>query len=331
MKPGFSMREPLLTMARPGARALVESYFIKANNPVRREALWVKYTFLLRPGRDRSRASVWAIHFDGEAGRNRAFKQSWPVDTVKWTTDDLSLSFGDCELTAGRARGRLCDDEGSISWDLRFTDGGPALVLYPKALMVAPLPKFKLASPMPDAVFEGRYSIDGEEGSADGFKGMLGHNWGPKHNDRYGWLHANLFEGHTGTVFEAGCASLRIAGVRTPMFTTVTLRHQGRTHELHSILDLGNRRSDLSYYRWFFSVNEPPVRIEGVVQTVAQDLVGLYYDNPDGTMTYCLNSKIAHLKLFLYEEGCPDVVLSSHAAAFEMGTTDPHHGVVMVV
>ncbi len=316
---------------KPGGGPIVESFFLKANAPDRREAIWLKHTFLVPSDGRPATASVWAIHFDGEANRTRAFKETWPLGSVSWRDEALDLRFGDCVLERGLARGRLRDDSGSVAWDLRFTDESPPIVMIPRVLMRGPLPRIKLASPMPDAAFSGRFTIDGEESAVGGWRGMLGHNWGSRHNELYAWTHCNRFDGETDAVFEAGCSQLRLAGLHTPLLTTAVLRRGGRHHELTRSLSVRNRRSDLTYYRWFFSLAEPPLRIEGVVQCARDEMVGLYYDNPDGSMTFCLNTKIARVKLFFFEEGCSDVVLTSGSAAFEIGTSDPHHGVRMAV
>ena len=61
------------------------------------------------------------------------------------------------------------------------------------------------------------------------------------------------------------------------------------------------------------------------------DMVGLYYPNPDGPMTYCLNSKLARAHVRLDIRGRPPVSLHSRAAALEVGTRDSEHGVRMYV
>ena len=98
-----------------GGGPIVESYFLKANAPDRREALWLKYTFLVpRAGRPPT-ASVWAIHFDGERNQRRAFKETWPLGSVKWEDESLGLHFGDCMLEKGLTQGRLKDDKKSVA------------------------------------------------------------------------------------------------------------------------------------------------------------------------------------------------------------------------
>jgi len=59
--------------------------------------------------------------------------------------------------------------------------------------------------------------------------------------------------------------------------------------------------------------------------------VGLFYPNPDGTMCYCLNSKLANAELTLRIEGRATKTLRSRRAALELATRDPHHGVRMYV
>jgi hypothetical protein len=59
-------------------------------------------------------------------------------------------------------------------------------------------------------------------------------------------------------------------------------------------------------------------------------MVGLHYENPNGEMTYCLNSKIAWALLVLEPKSGPRVQATSNAAALEIGTKDPKHGVCML-
>jgi hypothetical protein len=59
--------------------------------------------------------------------------------------------------------------------------------------------------------------------------------------------------------------------------------------------------------------------------------VGLYYENPEGPPTYCLNSKLAHARLEIEARGRPPFAVRSRAAALEIGTLDPTHGVRMYV
>jgi hypothetical protein len=59
-------------------------------------------------------------------------------------------------------------------------------------------------------------------------------------------------------------------------------------------------------------------------------MAGLHYANPDGAMTYCLNSKLARARIQFEARGRPPLFLSSRAAALEIGTRDAEHGVRML-
>ena len=53
----------------------------------------------------------------------------------------------------------------------------------------APLPKTKLLSPCPARRFGGRLGVGERQISLDGWHGMVGHNWGAEHAERWIWLH----------------------------------------------------------------------------------------------------------------------------------------------
>jgi hypothetical protein len=72
--------------------------------------------------------------------------------------------------------------------------------------------------------------------------------------------------------------------------------------------------------------------VRGELFAETEDMAGLHYENPDGTMTYCLNSKLASARLALARPGKLGLplVVSSRAAALEIGTRDRAHGVRMI-
>jgi hypothetical protein len=69
----------------------------------------------------------------------------------------------------------------------------------------------------------------------------------------------------------------------------------------------------------------------GEVSASTDDFAGLHYEDPNGSMLYCLNSKLAQAR---FEISLPDrqpLVLTSNHAALEIGTRDPNHGVRMIL
>jgi hypothetical protein len=83
--------------------------------------------------------------------------------------------------------------------------------------------------------------------------------------------------------------------------------------------------------RWRFRGAGEHVRIEGEMWADTEDFVGLFYPNPNGQMTHCLNSKLARARIEVTLRGRAPIVLASDRAALEIGTHDAAHGVRMYV
>ena len=62
-------------------------------------------------------------------------------------------------------------------------------------MYTARLPRTKLLSPAPVAVFDGTLEVGGTTIGVDGWPGMVGHNWGEQHAEQWIWLHGLGFDG----------------------------------------------------------------------------------------------------------------------------------------
>jgi hypothetical protein len=200
----------------------------------------------------------------------------------------------------------------------------PTLRLYETRV-----PRLKYVTPLPDARFDGELEVRGERWVVAGWRGMQGHNWG-RHAEIYAWSQCNQWDGGEDFVLEAGSGRVRVGPVLAPMTTVVSARHRGVVYDFNRPIDLLRARGDVSIERYSFSAAGRFARIEGVLEASREDMVGLAYPNPDGTTTYCLNSKIARARVRFEAEGRPPLVLASRAAALEIGTRDRDHGVRMV-
>ena len=50
----------------PGQGGHYESWFVRANDPYRRRALWIRYTQFIAADGGRRLGEIWAVWFDGE-------------------------------------------------------------------------------------------------------------------------------------------------------------------------------------------------------------------------------------------------------------------------
>ena len=317
----------------------VESYFLKANDPEARRAVWIKATILRTTAEpDRPIAEGWAIAFDRGAGRHVGVKHDLPFGAARFGDAGLDVGWrrpsGDfLELKEGASRGAIAKNGSTIRWDLRFEgELGPMVQLPSEALYDTPLPSSKLVTPVPDARFDGEVIVDGERWPIVGWRGMQGHNWGKRHAPLYGWCHANVWEQpDSEVVVESVSARVALGPFRLPLLTAVCVRHRGVAYDFTRPGDVRRAEAEVSHRRYAFSTEGPLGRVEGLAEAETDDMVGLHYANPDGTMTYCLNSKLARLRLRFEPAGRAPFVLTSRAAALEIGTMDDAHGVRMAL
>jgi hypothetical protein len=307
----------------------VESYFLKLNDGKGRRALWLKATILSRSGGP-TVAEAWAIAFDRE-GTHRAAKEVIPFPSARFSDAALDVEVARVRIQEGKTTGAL-DVPSRLAWDLRFEGTAPPLVPFAvKSFYTGGFPRSKLVSPHPDLRFFGHYEVEGERIEVDGWRGMQGHNWGKSHAYRYAWGHCNSFLEEPELVFEGVTAQVRLGPAVTPPLTILCIRHRGVRYEWNRPLDLLRAKGHGEPGRWSFEAENDLGTIEGEMRGKEDLFVGLYYENPSGPTTHCLNSKIADIDLRFRPRGRPLVRASSHEAALEIGTTDPSHGVRMVV
>lgn len=325
----------------------VESWFAKMNDPEGERALWLKATIFARaddPGS--ARAEGWAIAFDRRGGtrRHAAAKHTVPYGDATFDASGLGIRWSSPrtgesleaigETRDGRAvcrlRGAIGAGDGRLEWALELAGEARPIVPLPlESMYEGPFPKSKLVTPLPDAIAHGEVNVRGERWSLDGWRGMQGHNWGRGHADSYAWCHVGQWDEGGDLVLEGFSGRVRVGPVMSPLTTIVCVRHRGVVYDFNRPADILRARGDVTARSWTFSASNDLAHVEGTVEAEAADMVGLFYPNPSGPTTYCLNSKLARARVRFEPRGRPPVVLSTRAAALEIGTHRPDHGVRM--
>jgi hypothetical protein len=315
-----------------GARARqghVESWFLKANDPQTRRAIWLKWTVWAGDRAPTAAiAEAWAVAFSGKNG-HVAVKMAVPFgrERTRFERDGLGVTIEGCSLSRESARGHVESGARAVGYDLRIEPRSEALLHFPRAWMYSDrFPGQKIASPVPTAVVSGRVQVDGETWDVAGWPGMVGHNWGRRHSAMYAWGQCNAWDGGDDLVLEG----LSI-GAGGPVLgaTLLCIRHEGARHDLNGVQSLARNAGAITPRRWRFRGRSAGVAIDGEMWADTDDLVGLFYPNPDGSICHCLNSKIARAEVTLTLAGRPPRTYRSSRAALEIGTMDPRHGVRM--
>ncbi len=331
-------------------RGHVESTFLKLNDPRAPRALWVKLTLFAPAGRrgGDTVAEAWAIAFDreGDQAAHVAAKRTVPIaEATLARARPFRLDVAGVRYSAEGGPRRLVgaiEHAGSrIRFDLAIEarDRAPFVPFPWPAMYRGRFPKSKTVSPILDGRATGEVVVERASGAkrrwdVEDWPAMQGHNWGAGHADLYAWAHCNAWNEPEGrdVVFEGFSGRVKVGPLTTPLITIVGLRHRGVRYEVRALPELARARGAIdAHRRWRFRARQAGATIEGDFELRDEDTVGLYYPNPTGELTYCLNSKIAHARLRVALPGRAPLVLTSDAAALEIGTKDPTHGVRMYV
>ncbi|MFO0571487.1 MAG: hypothetical protein U0263_38005 [Polyangiaceae bacterium] len=307
----------------------VESYFLKLNDAGGQRALWLKATILASASRA-PEAEAWSVAFDREAGHVGA-KQVVPFTSATFSREKLDVRVAELELSAGRTRGSVVQGRDRIEWDLTFDASGEPLVPYPLPKMYSgPFPSQKMVTPYPDTRFSGSYRVNGREVRVERWSGMQGHNWGKRHTELYAWGHVSQWNDARDLVLEGATGRIKLGPILAPPLTLVCVWHEGRRYRFNDVKTLLKNRGAITLRSWRFEAENPDARVYGELAADTSEMVGLHYENPNGEMTYCLNSKIAWGLLVLEPRHGARVHATTRTAALEVGTKDPNHGIPMV-
>ena len=303
-----------------------ESFYIKASRPGGGQAIWIRHTVAKRPGAEPT-ASLWVTLFDAEASGPQATKLTVPASELSVPTGAY-IKVADAVLEPGRAHGAVVNGLPIAGWDLRFESGAEAFHHLPYSwLYRAPLPRTKLLSPYPDARFSGTVTVGEERVSIDAWPGMIGHNWGAEHAERWVWIQGNELQGGEG-YFDAAFGRIKLGPLTTPWVGNAILRLDGAEHRLGGLDRLRSTKVDEEPTSCEFRLTGDDVSVRGRVSSEARNFVAWVYADPVGPEHNTLNCSISDLELVVEGKGSPPGrVESVGAAAYELGLRETDHGI----
>src|SRR3954471_22231541 len=295
-----------------------ESWYLKASHPTEPLGVWIRYTTHEKPGGP-ERGSLWFTLF-GEG----------PPQAAKVTPGPEALSrgggafirIGEAEFAAGRVHGSALD----AGWDLTFERPEPELRHLPREWMYkAPIPRTKLTSPFPAARFSGTASFGDTTVQLDNWVGMVGHNWGAEHAERWIWLHGSNFDGRgSDTWLDAAIGRIKVGPWTTPWIANGVLSVDGKRIPLGG---LGKRGTKIDEHPDHLAFTLPwgEASIRGEVSAPRNRFVGWVYADPDGSEHNTVNCSIAEMTL----EAGGESFHTPHGAAYELGMREKDHGMVI--
>jgi hypothetical protein len=287
-----------------------ESHYLRAVDPARPRGAWIRHTTHQRPG-EAATGALWCTVWDAESGPPYAVKQSLPgPPPTGWTARATAL---------GR----------TAAWDLSPAGGEPALRHLPREWMYrAPLPRTKLESPLPDAVFTGSIEAGGRRTEVAGWRGMVGHNWGSEHAERWVWLHAVAFDEVPAAWLDVALGRVRIGGVMTPWIANGALALDGRRYRLGGFGRGRATRVDARPGAFEAVLGGAGVIVHVAVSAPGGQTVAFRYADPSGGEHHALNCSIAEVRLRVDRPGRPALELATaFGGAYELGVREAVEGV----
>jgi hypothetical protein len=286
-----------------------ESYYLRAADPAGGRSAWIRHTVFKRPGGPPTGA-LWCTLF--EAGQPpRAVKQSLPDPRPgDW------LTIGDSQFGPHGASGRAEALGHSAAWELTFGPSSEPLRHLPHPrLYDAPLPRTKTESPLPDTTISGRV----EDWELDAWPGVIGHNWGAEHAERWIWLHGVGFDGAPDAWLDLAAGRVRVGRATTPWIANGVVHVDGCRHVLGGLRE----RPEVDAGPGAATVRLGDVRIR--VTAPREQTVAWVYADPPGEEHHALNCSIAALEVTVAGR----TLATAHGGVYELGVRERDHGIAV--
>ena len=306
-----------------------ESFYLRLSHPSEPLGVWIRHTVHKPPDAGAS-GSVWFVLFSEHGPR--ATKVTVGEDALS-APDGGYISVGDASLSPGHAVGSASAGGVSASWDLSFDEGAAAFHHLPRGWMYrAPVPRTKTLSPHPASSFSGSVEVDGRTVAVDGWRGMVGHNWGSEHAERWIWTNGTGFSGSGAgdAYFDAAIGRIKLGRFTTPWLGNGVLFVEGSLYRLGGPAAVRSTVVRETPHGAQFVLPGKGVTVSGRVGAPAERFVGWEYADPDpeSGVHNTANCSIASMTLKVERDGAPPLELhTDHEATYELGMRETDHGV----
>jgi hypothetical protein len=306
---------------------MYESYYLRLFAPDEPIGVWIRHTIHKRPGCEPV-GTVWFTFFDRDAERPVGLKQEFRgpfVPAGGW------LKVGESSIGPEAIEGSC----GEASWSLVPTPRAtPLFHLGHDLLYRSPLPKTKPVSPMPDAVFGGEVTVGDRHIAVNGWRGMIGHNWGAEHAERWIWMAGAGFAEDPEAWIDVVLGRIKVAGRLTPWVSNGALSLGGAEPvRLGGMLARGVEVNESPRHLDLTLPGEGGREARVTIDSPPNATVGWRYADPlprdrPPREHEVANCSITTLTLTVNEPGQPPRTLTTgHGGAYELGMTERDHGV----
>ena len=299
-----------------------ESFYLKCGDVASRRALWLRYTVHKSPGQVPI-GSLWATLFDEEGPH--AAKVSLGPELLGAGGGDW-VRIGDARIGEDGCRGSVPE---LAEWELTFSGDAPPFPYLPSDWMyTAKLPRTKALSLRPAIRVSGTVTVRGRTVTLDGWPGMVGHNWGAEHAERWIWMHGTAFEGAPDAWLDVTIGRIKIGPWTTPWVANACLSLDGVRHRLGGLGKTRKVQVSEQPERATFTLPGDGIVVRGEVSAPRSDVVGWIYSDPIGPQHHTAHCAIADMTLTVMRPDQPPLTLKvAGGATYELGMREHDHGI----
>lgn len=299
-----------------------ESFYLKCGDAAARTALWLRYTVHKRPG-GVPVGSLWATLFDAD-GPHAAKVSPGPELLGHGGADWVRI--GDGRIGPDGCAGEI---RGLASWELRFEGDEPPFPYLPSGWMyTAKLPRTKALSLRPAIRVSGTATIRGRTVALDRWPGMVGHNWGAEHAERWIWLHGTAFDEQPDAWLDATIGRIKVGPWTTPWVANGCLSLDGVRHRLGGLGKTRAVQVDERPERATLVLPGEDLTVRCEVGAPREDVVGWVYSDPAGPQHNTAHCAIADMTVTVERPGQPPRTLAVRGGAtYELGMREHDHGI----
>lgn len=277
-------------------------------------SFWFRFTIL--KNNTKNVAEVWGIFSkkdssnDPTKSRNIAVKKTFPFEECFYRLSDNSITLQDNFVNFTSCHGYIIDKDKVLKWNLNLMPIAPqaSYNFIPYLLWKTGIVKNYAVTTQEKILYNGTIEVNQEIVNVNNALGMQGHLAGVKQGHSWAWAHSCIFcDEESGEVvpiiIDVLTARARLGrNMASPPLTTLFLYYEGKIYSLNSIRSMLNIQSKYIPLFWEFRTNTDDIELSTTIEADPSLVVGVQYEDTDGSLLYCYNTKMATMKLVIYDK-----------------------------
>jgi hypothetical protein len=299
-----------------------ESYGLRAVDPDRPRAVWLRHTIFRAPG-EAPVGSSWITIFGAGAPTGRSLLTHKASDSDP-TVDGGRLRVGDSVFGARGVEGAA----GPAEWDLTW-GGSQQPVRHPPLGLPArpPAPRTRGETLWPGLRVGGRVNVGATTVELEGWPGVVVHSWGAQRAERWIRLHVVALEDRPADWLNVAIGRVRLGPATAPWLANGTVSLGGERLRIGA---LARARVDEGPLHLDLSVQGRAACVHVTVHGQRDQTVVWRYADPDGSEHHVCSCAVAGLAAVVRRRGSAPVTLrTAHGAAYELGMREAPDGLTV--